>query len=556
MLVSCLLLISSPAQSRQAEVFLVAENPPRFISSNARHLTLAVAVANISGTPFVRFDRIRARVSDSEALFFKDGERLPELSVERNLTDISQRFAPSQRSAFKDISGQPIGPVLSPEVVERLARAFSEYSRALNEFGGQMVFVPLAIELPRLRAGDTIPITLRADVLVAGPRQTVSTTVEVRVEALVSKQGWYPGDGHVHTYYSSDNEERFAVDNVVRMGLERGLTWLAITDHAQQFDDPSRQTPAIGRGPGNGNCQGLDEWSKYVAEIQAVGRYHSIPLLTGLEISTRKYQNDSHYLGYNLVSFVRNGHPRSACRETEHRDHAQIVQAVRQNHVHGFGVIAHPEYFPSAICSQRTIKCHPWFSYGGTIEGANGMEIISNTFSVARPGSSLITRWDRILNDRCGRPFAGVSHSDASLGTYHGFGERATYVFAPYGLSLEAIRDAYRSGRVVASIGSPPPLLVFGIYDNRGKLRPIGSVVSVGRKARLRIEQYVAPVGTVRVIQDGLLIDLFGDRELPVEKEYAVTKPGYFRVEAVGRGGSSLVYANPIWVHPEGQVCR
>lgn len=554
--VLCLLLSLLPLEARQAEVFFVMENPPRFISTNARHLTLVLAAANISGAPFVRFDKIRARVADSELRIFKDGRLLSELFVERDLVDISKRFRPPERSAFELASGQAPAPVLRSEVLAELSTAVSKYFRTLDEIGDQMLFIPLTVELPRLRAGETISLTLQADVSVAGIQQRVSTRVEVRAEALASKPGWYPGDGHVHTYYSSDNEERFAVDNVVRMGLERGLTWMAITDHAQQMDDPSRQLPARGRGPGNGNCQARDEWNRYVAEIKAVGRYHAIPLLTGLELSTKSFpqhQDDSHYLGYNLVGFIENGHPRSACREPELRDHAQIVQTVKQNHVHSFGVIAHPES-ERAVC--KGTKCHPWFPYGGTAEGANGMEIISNIFSVARPESRLIKRWDGILKEKCGRPFAGVGHSDASLGSYHVFGERAAYIFAPSGLSLEAIRDAYRSGRVVASSGSPPPLLVFGIYDKFGRLMPIGSVVSVKEKARLRFEQYVAPVGAVRVIQDGILIDSFADNELPVEKVYAVTKPGYFRVEAIGPGGSSLVYANPIWVYPEGQVCR
>lgn len=338
---------------------------------------------------------------------------------------------------------------------------------------------------------------------------------------------WCAGDGHCHTAFS--DAFFISVDSRVGAMDDYGFYWLLLTDHAASMDAAA--------------------FSKELTEAAAASTKYGRTASAGLELGTRKgdnaNSNDSHYLAYNLASFIYN--------KNETRDGQGIINAVNVNNPpYSFGTIAHP-YNGS----------YPWTYW--TAIGYRGMELLSGTEGNANPNT--LSRWDSLLTAGVpgtlinGRFTVGVGNSDAHNFMY---GEHMTYLLLP-GLTppLADVYNALQNGWAVASTdGSFADFSVNGFG--------IGSVISVGGGTPINISLRAFSVDSSTYVRGFRIIGRGGQvlRTVPVSGKltsYETTVTiypgeaaypmydGYFRVEAIflydgfWSDDTWYVYCNPVF---------
>lgn len=102
-------------------------------------------------------------------------------------------------------------------------------------------------------------------------------TIQVLEKPLPYPAGWYAGESHCHSTYSSDPVEFGApLHWLQQMAKSVGLDWVVCTDHSYDFAyDPSAYTSQI---------NAKDQWKKYLAEVDACNHANvNHPLLIGGE---------------------------------------------------------------------------------------------------------------------------------------------------------------------------------------------------------------------------------------------------------------------------------
>ncbi len=272
--------------------------------------------------------------------------RVPEI-----LTDAPARIEPGQ--------GLPLAIVvkdahLYPIVLERVEiTAYQENAGCIwkrtmpgspGEINAPLFWTLFEIPLPR-SAGSLIMFNTRIEFKARGQRHTVlnhnlptlppSQLVVRRADQhLPCEPGWYYGDAHVHTNYSTSHVEFGApLSLTAKMAKAFGLSWFAAADHSYDFmclrDDFRRF------GPGD------ESWKQRNQELQEVT--DGVTILPAEEISCGNAENQNvHLLAMGLRRFISgsgDGARRKWNRRAEHPVGEAIVQVRAQG---GLCYAAHP----------------------------------------------------------------------------------------------------------------------------------------------------------------------------------------------------------------------
>jgi hypothetical protein len=102
--------------------------------------------------------------------------------------------------------------------------------------------IPLMVDLKKvdssLSVGQKIDLTIEATYIQEGVVQTTVVQTQATIAAaLPTIGGWRPGDAHLLSNMSNDNDyPEYSILDIIKMGRDRGLKWLIFTDHAQQLD--------------------------------------------------------------------------------------------------------------------------------------------------------------------------------------------------------------------------------------------------------------------------------------------------------------------------------
>lgn len=397
-------------------------------------------------------------------------------------------------------------------------------------------------------AGTSIDFTVRAEFLGGGkpitierlcrievrnalPRPSAPSGLSGEMRSTAATSGiwyWCAGDAHCHTAFS--DAFFISVDSRVGAMDDYGFYWLLLTDHAQSM------TAA--------------DYTKELGEAAAASAKYGRTASAGLEMSSRKgdngNNNDSHYLAYNLTSFVSNPKP-------ETRDGQGIISAVNANNPpNSFGTIAHP-YNGS----------YPWTYWSAT--GYTGMELVSGLEGNAN--AQTLAKWDALLTADVpgalsnGRFTVGFGNSDAHNFMY---GEHMTFLLLPGLTPLPTdVYDAMRYGRAVVSTdGSFADFTVNGAGIGTQTAISSGSIININVRAfsvdsstYVRSFRVIGRNGQVlkTLSLTGKLASYQGTISLyPGEAGYP-TGDGYFRVEATflydgfWSDKTWYVYCNPVF---------
>jgi len=145
-------------------------------------------------------------------------------------------------------------------------RAFVDLTRVTAEAvdGGELE-VPEAFTRPRIARAPVRLVNLRRS---RNPVRRPAPPAEERRVLF--------GDLHVHTNYSlCGHPDNGTIDENVAAARERGHDFIALTDHAEHMD--------------------LDAWKRYFEEIEAASARHDIPIIRGVEWTSRDHGHRNIY---------------------------------------------------------------------------------------------------------------------------------------------------------------------------------------------------------------------------------------------------------------------
>lgn len=205
--------------------------PLSTIALNQEGLTLAT-----SYKPWVRYPSTKVLVPVIAANTAKDKAalRLKKISVfyhDRLLAKTSIDEALSSISK-KGVTAKEFSQMLK---FEKASKKQKEHLLAeAKKIKQDIEVIPITVDLQKvdlsLNVGREIDLTVEASYVKEGIAQTTEIQTQASVAAsLPAMDGWRPGDAHLHSNYSDDNQnEKYTVDYIAKLGKERGLKWLLI----------------------------------------------------------------------------------------------------------------------------------------------------------------------------------------------------------------------------------------------------------------------------------------------------------------------------------------
>jgi hypothetical protein len=256
--------------------------------------------------------------------------------------------------------------------------------------------------------------------------------------ALRPEPGWYAGDLHTHSGHSdgrnASSDTPVTVEDLATAGVQRGLDFLAVTDHntSSHWIDVDRAQAATGRIL---LLHGR-EITTYHGHFNAIGEKQTSPFALNLSRPIRELMTDASLDG----SFVSINHP----------------------------WLADDEWCPGC----RWIDQDP-----ETIAAAQGIEVANGPTVDDLPGWDL---WARLLN--AGHRLVAIGGSDVHDLTAgdRRIGEPTTVVYAN-GLSEDDIVRGLKSGRVYGRTDGPNgPALDLRAEDAQEELALMGQSIAPG----------------------------------------------------------------------------
>lgn len=313
---------------------------------------------------------------------------------------------------------------------------------------------------------------------------------------------WLKGDLHTHTEHSDGSN---SVEQIVRNAVEKGLDFLAVTDH---------------------------NTTTHHAELDRLSHL-PIVLIPGEEVTTYW----GHANTWGLREWI----------DFRCADQASIA-AVR-DFVHSRGALFSPNH-PKSVGP-------PWLFEGW--EGYQSMEVWQAPWRFHNWES--LQRWDGLLNR--GHRVVAVGGSDthsippAPPRHPHGIGNPTTWVYSEP--DERSILDAIAAGRVFISDAPEGPGLVLRAdsdADGDYETLPGGTIdVADGERVRFRVDVRGGMDRRLWIISDGAPLDIIPLTEVDTTFDFTLLPAGrrYVRCELRGFRGSpergEVVWAmtNPIW---------
>ncbi len=328
-----------------------------------------------------------------------------------------------------------------------------------------------------------------------GSKSVVEAKSRFTFRALPTRNGWYCGDGHMHTTWSDGLDP---LDERAAYLKKAGMGWAVITDHEKLL-----------RG----------HFETYRQAIASSAKVIGLPLAPGMEISAAGERG--HALAYGLNEQVK-----TALLPIDYQYDCQaLVDHINELFSgHSFTVIAHP--YSSAVW--QDIKINSNFQ---SMELASGGAINEQAFA----------EWMRRL--RSGEKITALGSSDCHLGYPDGM----TYLYIPdyTSLDFDPIWQAIKMGR--ATVSEKGHLGVFAING-----QTIGSTLKVSQGAPLTFTLIQQPCSGVTcssleiLDENGQIVYAAAN---PSEKTSfeKPAKSNFYLLRAYFSDGSKVV-SNPIYV--------
>jgi len=303
---------------------------------------------------------------------------------------------------------------------------------------------------------------------------------------------WYKGDLHLHTIYS---DGRWSPCELLRLAKDRGLDFLAITDH--------------------NNVQAYGDVASCGTDLPLV--------IPGVELG----KDGGHAVALRLRELV--------YYEEIPEAWDMKAAAAAVNRAGGIFYIAHP-YTQEPGCKWE----HPFL-----LEECDALEIWNGEPWIEDGNDQALATWHKWLNT--GRRLPGVAGSDAHKIEHWRPGTAFNYVYAPE-LSQEAILTNILAGHLFLSSG--PWLWLEAYSQGDGGWTSVGDSLPAGRPVTLRVTWKQAPPGsTLDVRHNGVIFQwreaspagqlLFEDMPLT---------PGWYTAEIWAADGNLLATTNPIYL--------
>lgn len=317
--------------------------------------------------------------------------------------------------------------------------------------------------------------------------------------------GWVKGDLHCHTIHSDGLN---SVEELARNAIERGLDFLAVTDH---------------------------NTSTHHEELERLSHL-PITLIPGEEVTT--YWGHANMWGLREWIDFR-------CADEE------SMRAVQRFVLEKGGLISvnHPKSVGP-----------PWLFEG--LSGYPHMEVWQAPWRFFNWES--LERWDSRL--RCGERVVAVGGSDvhsippARPMHPHGLANPTTWVYAEGGPSEESILDGIRQGHVfISDDPAGAHLILTADEDGDGKFeRMMGDAITAaeGRPVSFRVQVHGGAGRRLWLVCDGLPLDIVPLEQVDSTYSFSLELSGrrYLRAELRGLRGSpergEVIWAmtNPIWI--------
>jgi hypothetical protein len=376
--------------------------------------------------------------------------------------------------------------------------------------------------------------------------------------------GWYPGDGHVHTKYSSwdlayATKAAPTVQEMAKEARDKGLTWIVITDHEQMFI-----LDRMGAFYPTDLAAAERRWQDMQADCNRECK-DGFLVLPGEEVGsveTGYKVSHGHYLAYGIAGLTNS----SPTLDGLGMDCRSMIGATAAQG--GFGFIAHPN---GGIPWGDTV--FDWADWRSSTQ-YTGAEVINNgklQDAWPDPYASQGGRWDFHLSSELDERTAGLTPATAHVGVAGSdahvakdLGLSLTYVYLPDNLELNPrnLFAALKAGRCVAATdrvfvacklddadiggtleleyGASPTLAVQWRSDS-----PLTALKAIGKDGRTLHEWSGSDLFTRGGSTDGSTTVT-----LP-----AFTESGYVRLEATatdrrkyGVDKKHEALTNPIWV--------
>ncbi len=188
-------------------------------------------------------------------------------------------------------------------------------------------------------------------------------------KALNLPSGWFAGDPHYHSNFTSDQVEFGAEISFTRtMALAQGLSWFCVTDHSYDLDDRLDDYTK--------NDSGLPIWKRMLQECLEYDK-QGIRIISGEEISigNRKGQN-VHLLALNHPEFIE-GHGDSAEIWGKNKPQHSLTEIPHLKNDNNLFIAAHP--MEKVTTAQRlTLRRGNWSLDDYHDSGVNLLQLINS----------------------------------------------------------------------------------------------------------------------------------------------------------------------------------
>ncbi|MCK4417523.1 MAG: CehA/McbA family metallohydrolase [Candidatus Latescibacteria bacterium] len=388
--------------------------------------------------------------------------------------------------------------------------------------------------------------------------------VQIASEPLPRSQGWYYGETHFHSIYTSDQVEFGSpVAAAVQLAQAMGFGWMAVTDHSYDLDDYL--------GDAVRNSPALSLWEQLRTEVAELNlNTGDFVTLVGEEISCgNSWGRNIHLLGYGIEQFIPGSgdSAKRLLRVSPELSIGEVLARIREQG--GVAYAAHP--CAATPLSQRFIlQRRSWRSADFEEPGLTGLQFWNGVKDLGfhrgrHKWISLLLAGKRIFalagNDAHGDfnrsrririPFLKIGEADHNC-----FGKVRTCVLTKGPLSEKSILDALGNGCCILTDG---PFVTFRMENEENEKAEIGGNVT-GRDFTLQMvaktNQEFGEFEKIEVFQG--IISEREERKIKVFRRpcsrfasipnLKVEEPCYFRIEARTRKGN-LCITNPIWVQP------
>lgn len=391
--------------------------------------------------------------------------------------------------------------------------------------------------------------------------------VLVSEKKLPKSEGWYFGEFHCHTSYTSDQVEFGApLDASVQLAKAMGLSFYCATDHSYDLDDlPDNY---VKKDPD------LTKWVNLQAEVKKLNEAHAdFVIVPGEEISAGNLKRRNvHFLLLNHKEYMP-GDGDSAEKWFRTRPNLTIAQILNKLNSTSVSFAAHPAVKPPFL-EWLLVRRGQWEWQDCNHPNLDGLQIWNGTEDGLQKGKEL---WIRLLlqgkrvfisggNDahgnfnrfrQIGLPFLTMREDRSHL-----FGQVRTGVYLEQPLSLAALLTAFKHGRMIVTNG---PFVELQITNEMAQTARVGDAMA-GRRFTIDLQCRSSPEfgklhrlriyhGDLIAKQENLIRSVkhfvSPDRHQEHLDVGEPTIPGYIRAELFSEREGRILrcFTNPIWIN-------